>query len=171
MTLTILGRAKYMEKLSLYEISEAFSSIEEQMEDDLSLQDYLDAIKMDLIEKVDNIVMYRQSLELTADAVQSEIDRLTKLKKHYTTKADKLKNYLAYNMHKMGKDTLETEKAKLSFRSSETTEVDDVSKIPDEYIITKTTKAPDKTAIKNAIKGGIDVPGTHIEKHKNLVIK
>lgn len=160
-----------MDKISLYDITEGINKVEEFIEDEQALTEYLDSLEMQLETKVSNIVRYSRTLELTADAVSNEIDRLSSLKKYYERKSQNLKNYLSYSLQKIGKDSLETEAAKLSFRKSETLEVEDVALIPDEYIVIKTTKSADKTAIKSAIKGGIEVPGAHIEQHKNLQIK
>lgn len=160
-----------MEKITLYEIAEGINKVEEFIEDEKALAEYLDSLNMQFEDKVSNILRYRRTLELTSDAVSNEIDRLTSLKKYYERKAQNLKNYVSYAMTKAEKDNLELETAKLSFRKSETTEVDDLTLIPDEYILTKVTKSPDKTALKNAVKGGKEIPGVHIETHKNLIIK
>ena len=49
--------------------------------------------------------------------------------------------------------------------------VDDTSAIPEQYMVTKTTVAPDKSAIYKAIKAGEDVPGVHTEPNRKTVIK
>jgi len=157
--------------MHLYEISDAFNKISEMAETDESLNDYLDAVLMDLVDKVDNIVMYRRTLELTCDALDSEIDRLTRLKIHHALTAQKLKSYLSYNLHKMGKDKLETEKFRLSFRKSESIEIVDESLIADEYKSVKMVELTDKIRIKKAIKEGIEVKGAILKTTNNLQIK
>jgi len=157
--------------MHLYEISDAFNQISEMSETDESLSDYLDSIKMDLVGKVDNIVMYRRTLELTCAALDSEIDRLAQLKRHHALTAQNLKSYLSYNLHKMGKDKLETEKFRLSFRKSESVEIVDESLISDEYKSIKMVEVMDKIGIKKAIKEGIEVKGAILKTTNNLQIK
>ena len=157
--------------MHLYEISDAFNQIYEMSETDESLSDYLDSIKMDLVGKVDNIVMYRRTLELTCAALDSEIDRLAQLKRHHALTAQNLKSYLSYNLHKMGKDKLETEKFRLSFRKSESVEIVDESLISDEYKSIKMVEVMDKIGIKKAIKEGIEVKGAILKTTNNLQIK
>jgi len=157
--------------MHLYEISDAFNQISEMSETDESLNDYLDSIKMDLVGKVDNIVMYRRTLELTCAALDSEIDRLAQLKRHHALTAQNLKSYLSYNLHKMGKDKLETEKFRLSFRKSESVEIVDESLISDEYKSIKMVEVMDKIGIKKAIKEGIEVKGAILKTTNNLQIK
>ena len=61
--------------------------------------------------------------------------------------------------------------ANISFRESERLEVDDESKIPDEYIRVTVKKEPDKTAIKKAIKDGREIDGVHLQRYKNIQVK
>jgi len=101
--------------------------VEEMEQDDETLTEYLDSIKMDFKEKANNIVRYRRSLELTSEAIKSEIDRLTALKKGYDLRGEKMKNYLSYTLLKTETKELETEVAKLSFRKSEAVSILDDS--------------------------------------------
>jgi hypothetical protein len=157
----------------LYEISNALIGLEEIMDEDNDpqLYEYLDSIKMELTQKVDNIVMRLRTLELTSKAVDTEIDRLDSLKKYYDRRGQKLKSYLAHNLQMIGKDRLETEKAVLSFRKSKTTDILDPTLIPAEFIKTKTVESIDKTLIAKIIDGGDEVPGAVRTIHNNLQIK
>jgi len=132
-----------MEKISLYEITEGIQKVEEFIEDEQALTEYLDSLDMQLTDKVSNIVRYMRTLELTADAVTNEIDRLTKLKKYYSNKEQNLKKYLSYSLQKIGKENLETEAAKLSFRKSITTEITDEALVSDTYKKYKTVTTID----------------------------
>jgi len=160
-----------MEKISLYEITEGINKIEEFIDDEEQLTTYLDSLNIQFEDKVSNILKYRRTLELTSDAIKNEIERLSSLKKFYENKGENLKKYVSYSMQKAKKENLELETAKLSFRKSESIEVENASLIPSEYIIIKETKQVDKTAIKKAIKGGDNIPGAVLTTHKNLQIK
>ena len=59
----------------------------------------------------------------------------------------------------------------LSIRKSEAVNVTDASKLPSKYVTSKTTTAPDKKAIKAAIKGGAEVAGAEIVENKSLQIR
>ena len=160
-----------MEKISLYQLSDAINKIEKFLEDPVELAEYLDSLQMQFNDKVDNVIRYRRSLELTQDAIESEIDRLTALKKYYATRSENLKNYVAYSMDKAGQDKIETSVVKLSFRKSDSLVVDNESLVPSEYIIIKQVTQVDKNAIKKDIKDGKEVQGVHIEHIKNLQIR
>ena len=51
------------------------------------------------------------------------------------------------------------------------TVIDDKKLIPDTFKTTKVTELVDKTAIKEAIKAGKDVPGAHLQASKSITIK
>ena len=56
-------------------------------------------------------------------------------------------------------------------RDSKKTEIIDESLIPDEYMNTKITKTPDKTAIKKAIEAGTEVAGAQVVDNTTITIK
>lgn len=161
------------EGLKLYQLADGFNKLEEiiEKEDDQSLVEYLDSVKMQLSEKVDNVVRYRRTMELTAEAIDNEIDRLMALRNGYLKRSDSLKNYLSYCLAKMGTQKMETPVAKLSFRKSVSVEVDDEGRVPEKFISTKILKKVDKLAIKKAIEAGEEVGGVHLEAKQNLIIK
>lgn len=159
------------EKLALYTIAEAFSKLDEMVENDGSLVEYLDGVQMQLQEKVNNIVRYSRNLELTAEMIDVEIKRLSELKSAYKNKSESLKDYISYSMKKNGIEKVETDIARLSFRKSQTVEIEDISKLPERFVVTKVSKTADKKAIKEALENGEAVEGARIDNHNNLQIK
>lgn len=160
-----------MEKISLYEITEGINKVEEFIDDEEQLTIYLDSLNIQFEEKISNILKYRRTLELTSDAIKNEIERLSSLKKFYDNKGENLKKYIGYSMLKTKKENLELETAKLSFRKSESIEVENAELIPSEYIIIKEVKQVDKIAIKKAIKNGETVNGAILKQNLNLQIR
>jgi len=159
--------------LSLYEVAEAYKSLSALLEDGQQeeLQVYLDGIEMQMKDKVSQVIRFSKNLELTADAVNTEIDRLKELKKSYEAKSLSLKNYISYSMQKHDIESVNTDIARLFFRKSTTVEIDEEAKLPQEYLVEKITYAPDKKAIKEAIQKGEIIAGVHLEEHKNLQVK
>ena len=82
-----------------------------------------------------------------------------------------MKNTLAITCQGLGFEKINGLTAAISFRKSEQTIIDNAKLLPSEFVKEKVTYAPDKTAIKNAIKAGQDVPGAHIETVNNIQIK
>lgn len=161
-----------MEKnIPLYELVAGIKKIEELSDDPQQLTEYLDSVNLQIEEKVNNIVRYSRTLELTSGAISNEIDRLVALKKYYDLRGANLKNYLAYNLEKLPNEKIETEVAKLSFRKSESVDLVDETLIPNEYKKEVITIKIDKLAIKKDVKAGKEIPGVVLSSHKNLQIK
>ena len=74
-------------------------------------------------------------------------------------------------MESVGKDKVETVKARISFRKSVQVQIEDEAALPADYVTTTVTKSPDKTAIKKAIQGGQDVTGASLIEKRNIQIK
>ena len=71
----------------------------------------------------------------------------------------------------LGGRPFETAKVRCAYRKSTTVDVIDITKIPEKYVDVVTDLKPDKKAIKEAIKGGQDVPGVVLCDHENLSVK
>jgi len=159
--------------LKLYELADSFNKLEEiiEQEDDNSLIEYLDSVNIQISDKIDNVVRYRRTMELTADAIDNEIMRLEALKLSYNKKSDSLRNYISFCLKRLGKEKFDTSVAKLSFRKSSSLIIDDEKKIPNEFISEVIVKKVDKNALKQAINKGTPIEGVHIEEKSNLIIK
>ena len=72
-------------------------------------------------------------------------------------------------MQSYGIFEVKTPTLKLSFRQSESVQIEDENKLDGKYFIYKPTV--DKTAIKNDIKSGLIVNGASIVKKQNLQVK
>ena len=111
--------------------------------------------------------------QLNADVVMldNEIERLKAKKESANKGIDRMKAALSAYMQATGKEKEKAGTFSLSFRKSEAVVIKDEHALPTEYVKVKTTTAPDKTAIKNAIKSGEVVPGAELQVNKNLQIK
>ena len=159
------------EKISLYAIAEGFQKLNEMTDDDEMLVPYLDAISMQLDNKVDNIVKFRQERLATVTAIDSEVQRLLAMKKSHERLAERLKEYISTAMILHDIEKIDTGLFKVSFLNSESVEVTDEDLISDEFKKVKTVFQVDKLALKAALKAGIAVEGAELIKRKNLQIK
>ena len=103
--------------------------------------------------------------------IDKEKERLKTLKERRTRAKERILKALSSACEQLGKDKINGTMANISFRESERVEVDDESKIPDEYIRVTVKKEPDKTAIKKAIKDGKEIDGVHLQRYKNIQVK
>jgi len=109
--------------------------------------------------------------EANVAAIRTEEERLGKLRKSYVRRADVLRRRLAEAFVALDVRHLGAGKYALSVRPSTAVHIDDEAALPEQFVVTKTTRTPDRKLIAQTIKGGEDVPGARLEVRKNLQIK
>lgn len=163
-------------KLSLYEIEKNHLQLVEQLIENggeltPEIESALALNEQNLTTKGTNYGFVVRQLEGECAIIDSEIARLNALKKTRNNTIDRLKESLSVAMKVFGVEKIESPVMKISFRKSESVEVDYLNLIPPDFLVTKTSTAPDKTAIKEAIKSGLEVPGARIQVNQNIQIK
>ena len=111
------------------------------------------------------------NLEAMAKAAKAEKERLAGLQKFYENVSNRLRGALCGAMDVLDHPKVESPSVRLFLRHTTATEVDDVTKLPDEFVTTKIEDVPDKAAIKKALQEGRDVPGAHLVENVSLQIK
>lgn len=129
--------------------------------------DAIAALQEQKDDAIEQMGLYYKDMMAEVDAVKAEAKKLTDRAKAVENRAETVKKYLVRALD--GKK-FKTPRLSVSYRKSEQTVVDDLSKIPYEYLKWKDPDA-DKAAIKKAIKAGEEVPGAHIEPNTSTIIK
>lgn len=111
------------------------------------------------------------NLEAMAKAAKAEKERLAGLQKFYENVSNRLRSALCGAMDVLDHPKVESPSVRLFLRYTTATEVDDVTKLPDEFVTTKIEDVPDKAAIKKALQEGREVPGAHLVENVSLQIK
>ena len=156
--------------MKLYEITELQNELEKEEDAEIK-QDLQELIAVELKNKSNNIIYVIKNLEGNNAAIDAEIERLQQLKKRNSSNIDKVKSNILWFMQQNNVDTIKSDLATFSLRKSESTDIENIEQIPQEFITIKQTFVPDKTAIKKAIKEGIEVPGAKVITNYNLQIK
>ena len=117
--------------------------------------------------KVENICLYIKNLEAEAEALKAEKDAFAQRQKVAENKMNSLKQFLSNYLEGT---SFKTTKVNVSFRKSESLEISDVYKIPEDFLKYKEPDV-DKTALKQAIKAGAEVEGASIIEKLNIQIK
>lgn len=144
---------------------------EETGEADLSLVTALAQRQEEWDKKAVSVACVFRALGEDSDRIGREIERLTAMKKRLDRERERVKEGLDAACRALGVESVKGMHANISYRASEQTVIDDELSLPEEYLTVKTTYTPNKTAIKEAIKAGKEVPGAHIERKKNIQIK
>lgn len=118
---------------------------------------------------LDNVHGQLKQMALKADvvALKAERDALAYREKVAKNKIESLTGYLATAL---AGEKFKTPKVSVSYRKSETVEVEDVHGIPTQYLIPQPDKV-DKTELKKALKAGEFIAGAKIVEHSNIQIR
>lgn len=121
--------------------------------------------------KSENYAYITKQFDGEIDIIDNEIKRLQQAKKVREKTIDRLKATIEMAMATFEIDKIETPLIKISFRKSESVEVDDVNNLPNQYKVIKLNETADKLKIKDALKSGILIDGCSIKTNRNLQIK
>lgn len=158
--------------MTLYDINKELENAFEELVDPetgeiLDGAYVLDALTMERNEKIENIALMIKNLRSDAEAINAEAKRLKARAKACENRSEWLKNYLAE--HLQGEE-FKSPRAAISWRRSESVRVNDLWKLPEQYIRIADPE-PDKKALKKALKSGEAIEGAELVQSMNLQIK
>jgi hypothetical protein len=165
--------------MNLFEIAgqyqQAFVALCDSDFDDETIDDTLEGLEGEVIDKGRNVAAFFLNLDVEIEAVKLAEKRISNRRKMLENKQTRLKDYLAMNMAKCGITEIRALDssfvAKLQIGRDQAVVIDDVAAIPPDYMReVPATFAPAKADILKALKEGFEVPGAHIEKRNRLVI-
>ncbi len=156
----------------LYEITNDFYQLMLKAEDEELTQEEYDKLgkelALELKNKSKNIIGIFQNEKTDIEAIGSEIERLTELKKAKENRLERFKEYVKNNMERLNLDKIETELGILSLvKNPISVEIVKEDEIPGEYKKVVQTVKVDKKAISDNFKTtGELVPGVRIISDK-----
>ncbi|MDY6148927.1 MAG: siphovirus Gp157 family protein [Porphyromonas sp.] len=133
----------------------------------LNLEQF-EALKMERDAKIESLACYVKNQIADAEGIYAEIDELSRRAAAHKKEAERCKAYLAGVLYG---EKFETSRCKITWRKSEVCNVLSMDEIPEEYKRTKITVDADKTAIKKAIKDGVNIPGAEVIEKLNMNLK
>lgn len=164
--------------MNLFEINEQirylmnslFENVDEETGEILAedVAEALAELSLSRTEKFENIALYIKEKQAEADALKAEAKKLTERARVATNAVERLRSYLTMGMQEAGLSKFESARAKMSFRKSSALIVDDIGKIPEEYL--KVSVDVDKAGLKKFMKTET-VEGAHLEERQSLSIK
>jgi len=141
--------------------------------------DTLSGIEGEFTAKAENIGVYIKQLKVEKEAIDEEIKSLRKRSASKERQLGSLKDYLIDCMDEMKLSKIDEPRAKISIRNNA-----ESAQIPDENAFIDwaqthdrddllTYHKPDisKTAVKNAIKSGDDIPGATVGRSRSVIVR
>lgn len=159
--------------MTIYELTDAMIGLEEEAKtgglDDEIYQDTFEGLEGAFEDKCESWAKWIRQNETSSEGIESEIKRLTKLKKIYDTAADKGKKVLFANMQKVGKTKFQTKLFSFSAHKSKSVEVDEGVMLPEWAVETKETVK--KAEIAKHLRAGEKFDWARFVEKETLQIK
>jgi len=127
----------------------------------------LDALQIQRDEKVENIACLIKNLKAEAEAIQNEERKLKSRRQACENHAEWLKRYLANNLQG---EKFKSARVSISWRKSQAVEVEDVWKLPEEFV-RMADPEPKKRELAEALKQGIEIPGAELVDNLSMTIR
>ncbi len=167
-----------MTGLSLYTIAAEYRAMVARLmdtqDDSATIADTIEAESYPLELKAQNVAYAVKNLEATAAAIKAAEQEMAARRKSVESRAAYLKEYAKTCMQVAGVSKIECPHFALTIRANPAAvDIFEPSLIPAEFMrqAEAPPPAPDKTAIKEAIKAGRDVPGALLASGVRLDIK
>lgn len=159
--------------MKLYELTDQFKQLESEDIDQDVLNDTLEAMEGEIMEKGRSVAAYFQNLDADVTAMKEAEKRIANRRKALEKRSEWLKDYLRENMARCDITKIECPEFSITLgKASKIVRVESESLIPKEFIKTKVTEIVDKIAIKKAIESGEAVEGAALVEGKaRLLIK
>ena len=158
--------------MTIYEIDNAILECIDMETGEIIDTEQLDKLQMEREKKLENVACWIKDLKAEAEALKNEKQALAERQKVAENKAESLKKWLAYVLDGQ---KFSTSKCAVSFRKTEVVEVtpDGLNALMHEHdeLLTYKTPEPNKTAIKQAIKDGLNVAGVQLVQNTSVIIK
>lgn len=167
-----------MSSITLYELSQDYRQALETLtdpENDLPAEviaDTLEGLQGTLEDKAIAVAQFFKNLEATAIAIKEAEQRMSHRRKAIENRVTSLKTYLKVNMESCSITKIESPWFTLSIaKNPAAVDITDEDSLPDEFVEVVTTRKVNKTAIKQAIEAGTEVPGAVLTRGTRLAIR
>ena len=159
--------------MTLYEMTEAQKELYELMAsgeiDDEVYADTLEGIG--IAEKIEGYCVVENELSGDLQKIESEIDRLEGKRMTIENNIKRLRARLGDCLLSMDTTKYSAGTYTVYRRETEQIIIDDLLKIPAEFMKTRVSEMPNKTLIKECIKEGKEVSGAHLKTNQSITIK
>ena len=153
--------------MNLYEIDSAILDCMDVETGEIFDIDRFEELALTRDAKIENICLWIKNLNAEIEALKAEKDAFAKRQKSAENKMESLKKYISGYLEGT---PFESTKVKVSFRKSESLEIEEGTIIPDEFLRFKEPEV-NKTDLKNAVKAGLAIEGVQIVEKQNIQIR
>lgn len=158
--------------MTLYEIDQNIMSLLNE-DGEITDPEAFDALQITRSEKLEGIACWIKNLNADIKAIKDEEERLKERRIHLVNKVSSLSGYLE---HALNGEKFSTPRVAISYRTSSAVEITDNVAFVDwaksyDPSLLYIKAEPNKTAIKNALNGGMEIPLAQIVERKSMQVK
>ena len=159
--------------MTLYEMTEAQKELYELMTSgEIDEEVYADTLEgIGIAEKIEGYCVVENELAGDLQKIKSEIERLNEKKKSIENNIKRLRARLGDCLLSMDTTKYSAGTYTVYRRETEQIIIDDLQKIPAEFLKTRVSEMPNKTLIKESIKAGKEIAGAHLQTNQSITIK
>ena len=166
--------------MKLYEIANEYLDLLQAIEDgeipEEAIEDTLEGIAGEIESKADDIACLLKNLSAECVAIKAEDASLAERRKVKENAHERIKKYLSEVLQRTGIDKVESARNVITFRKSESVELDDDAFISwatqnRDDLLTYSAPKANKTEIKKALKSGAEIVGAQLVQRNNIQIK
>ena len=159
--------------MTLYEIDNAILECIDLETGEIIDVDKLNDLQREKETKLENVALWIKDLKAEAEAIKAEKLALAERQRVAENKAESLKRWLTFALNG---EKFKTAKCEISFRTTESVEVTDeglenLMRDGNDELLTYDKPKPNKIAIKQAIKDGLNVSGVQLVHNTSTIIK
>ena len=138
-----------------------------ELDDDIrdAITEQMGQLEDDLEGKTEGIVSLIREKKAMHEVRMAESERLRKLAKIDLNTANRLREWLHFNLKRIGTKTIETDLGIVSVHNNSGKTPIEINEaiLPSEYTVKRTSVVPNKDKIREAIDAGTEVPGVIIK--------
>lgn len=154
--------------MKLYEIDQAILECIDAETGEILDADKLNSLEMARDQKISNVACWLKDLKAENEAIKAEKQNLTKRETSNSNLMERLKGWIDFALDGQ---KFKDGRVSISYRSSESVEVDEnvVDNLPEEFV--KVEKSPKKKELKEAIESGQTFDGVQIVSKKSVIVR
>jgi len=153
--------------MKLYEINEAIEACVDKETGEILDEAALDNLQMEREQKIHNIAAYIINLRAEAAAAKERAEVFTARRKAAENKAESLQKYLE---RQLNGQKWSDQDFKITWRTSQATDIYDESAIPVDYQIAQAPKI-DRAGLLRTLKMGKEIPGVRLVERQSMSVK
>lgn len=153
--------------MTLYEIDQRIMECCDPETGEILDEQRLDDLQIARDTKIENIALWIKNLKSDKEALKAEKESFAQRQKATENRIESLTRYLETALNG---EKFKTPKVAITYRKSEQIVITDGVQLDDQYLRYREPE-PDKTAIKEAIKSGVEIDGVSLKTRMNMQIK